>query len=47
MAEGVVERDVGVMAAWLTAGLVAVVRVQMAGKVIEGATEVAARLVET
>ena len=44
MAEGV---DVGTVDAWLMAGLVAVVVTETAGEVIEGTTEVAARLVGT
>ena len=43
----VVEGDVGIMVAWLTAGLEAVVGAQMAGEVIEGTTKVAVRLVGT
>ena len=44
MAEGIVQGDVGVMAARLTAGLVAVVVIETGGEVIEGTTEVAPRL---
>ena len=45
VAEGIVEGDVRVMAAWLTAGLVAGVHViETVGEVIEGTAEVAPRL---
>ena len=44
MPEGV---DVRTVVAWLMAGLVAVVVTEPAGEMIEGTTEVAARLVGT